>query len=558
MDDGTTPPDGANNERSLIEERRRERRARRKMRQAIADAALTAAADSARAEGFTLQKGAEGGGDRRRKDPSFDHPDETPDERPARTVNPTGGDDGDGRQHPAAIAGHDGGPGAAPSDGGNNGANDSGGDKAPRMTELARIQPTSLQVPPQGGLATPIQPDDGFAAAQAAREARMRDIRKELRRRRRLRTLWLLARFMIFVLIPTAFVGWYYFEKATDMYVSTSSLVFKGGAVGGSDSGGGGLFGGAAGPVSNPAIDLQEFILSRDMLERLDQDHGYIAHFQSENIDEFHRLDPDATFDDAYSYYKGSLLQSGKIEVSYDLTEGIVRMDVVGATAKAAQRFSEAIIAYGEARVNKLNDRSRNDGVRVAEGNVEEAKQALIGAQEYVNEVQEEMKIFSTTAEAGALQNRILQIEQLLADVQSRIRKLQTVARDPNDSRYAPLRLEEAELTSQLGELRQRLTGGATNSGPSLSELNSRMNLANIEMAAANLRYTSAITSLETAIQTAGSQSLYLETVVAPNFPEKASRPDRVTNTALVFLILFATYIIGLLTISVIREQAAI
>lgn len=553
MDDGAPPSAGAGDERSQIEARRRERRARRKMRQAIADAALTAAADSAREEGYSLSEGGADDKNRRTqqgKDPSFDNPDDTPDEPYARTVN-AHESDADTERPQAA-------PGDRNDDAGGDG-DDNAPREAPRMTELARIKPTSLQAPsPQGALATPIQQDDGYAAAQAAREARMRDIRKELRRRRRLRTLWLLTRFMIFVLIPTAAVGWYYYEKATDMYVSTSSLVFKGGAVGGGDSGGGGLFGGATGPVSNPAVDLQEFILSRDMLERLDAEHGYISHFQSESIDEFHRLEADATFDEAYAYYKGGLLLSGKIEVSYDLTEGIVRMEVVGASAEAAKRFSQAIITYGEERVNKLNDRSRNDGVRVAEANVEEAKQALIAAQENVNEVQEKMKIFSTTAEAGALQNRILQTELLLADVQSRIRKLETIAKDPNDSRYAPLRLEEAELKSQLRELRERLTGGGSEQGPSLSELNSRMNLANIELAAANLRYTSAITSLEGAIQTAGAQSLYLETVVAPNFPEKASRPDRVTNTALVFLILFATYIIGLLTISVIREQAAI
>ncbi|MGB0852008.1 MAG: hypothetical protein ACPGVA_06750 [Pikeienuella sp.] len=533
MDDANQPPAAPDDERAQIEARRRERRARRKMRQAIADAALTAAADSARAEGFTI-KDANGPDD---KDPSFDRAEEQP--TPSRKSTPAAAPTGAHRDT------------AEDNDGG-------GQREAPKMTELARIKPTSIQAPSaQGDLSTAIQQDDGYAAAQAAREARMSVIRQELRRRRRLRTFWLLFRFALFVLAPTVVVGWLYYEKATDMYVSVSSLVFKGGAATGGDAGGG-LFGGGATPISNPAIDLQEFILSRDMLRRLDQDHDYIKHFQSEEIDEFHRLAADATFDDAYSYYKGSLLLSGKIAVSYDITEGIVRMEVVGPTAEAAKRFSDAIITYGEERVNDLNDRSRNDGVRLAEANVEKAKAGLIEAQNNVNQVQEKMKIFSTESEAGALQARILTLETSLADVQSQIRKLQTVAKDPNDSRYAPLRLEEAELRSQLDDLRQRLTGGGKTDGPSLSELNSRMNLANIELAAANLRYNSAITSLDQAIQSASAQSLYLETVVAPNLPADPSRPDRVTNTALVFLILFATYILGLLTISVIREQAAI
>lgn len=545
MDDGTGTPANPNAEKEQIEARRRERRARRKMRQAMADAALTAAADSAREEGFTLQDG---------KSPSFDQPQQGNQPQPgddAIDATPT-----DAR---AAAGRRD----AEPPKG--NGPNDNGGQRraAPKMTELARIKPTSIQAPAApgraGAIGQPLQQDDGYAAAQAARESRMRDIRKELRRRRRLRTFWILLRFMIFVILPTAAVGWYYYEKATDMYVSVSALVFKGGAAAGGDTGGGGgLFGGASGPVSNPAVDLQEFILSRDMLERLAAEHDYIEHFQSEDIDEFHRLAADASFDDAYSYYKGGLLLSGKIEVSYDLTEGIIRMEVVGATSEAAKRFSEAIIQYGEQRVNDLNDRSRNDGVRLAEKGLEDSKQGLIDAQLNVNKVQEEMEIFSTEAEAGALQSRILQTEQLIDEVRSQIRKLQTIAKDPNDSRYVPLRLELQELQIELDELRGRLTGNGNSGGPSLSELNSRMALANIELLAANQRYTAAITSMEVALQSASAQSLYLETVVAPNLSEDASRPDRVTNTALVFLILFAAYIIGLLTISVIREQAAI
>lgn len=536
MDDGNPPPNDTDAEKAQIEARRRERRARRKMRQAMADAALTAAAESARAEGFTLQGG---------KDPSFDRPEADDQAANARSID---ADTQAGRA------------------GGNQGQDNGGNDdsqqprEAPRMTELARIKPTSIQAPSaSASLAEAIPQDNGFAAAQAARDSRMRDIRKELRRRRRLRTMWILLRFLIFVILPTAAVGWYYFEKATDMYVSVSALVFKGGAATGGESGsGGGLFGGAAGPVSNPAVDLQEFILSRDMLKRLDEEHDYIAHFQSEDIDEFHRLAADASFDDAYSYYKGGLLLSGKIEVSYDLTEGIIRMEVVGASSEAAQRFSEAIIAYGEQRVNDLNDRSRNDGVRLAEKSLGEAKQGLVDAQLNVNTVQEEMEIFSTQAEADALQGRILQTEQLIDEVRSQIRKLETVAKDPNDSRYIPLRLELRELQTELDELRSRLTGSGNANRPSLSELNSRMALANIELLAANQRYSAAITSMEMAIQSASAQSLYLETVVAPNLAEDSSRPDRVTSTALVFLILFAAYIIGLLTISVIREQAAI
>ena len=78
------------------------------------------------------------------------------------------------------------------------------------------------------------------------------------------------------------------------------------------------------------------------------------------------------------------------------------------------------------------------------------------------------------------------------------------------------------------------------------------------ERAAKLMMYNSALTNHQAAIQYASEQSLFLEVVTQPTSPTKATRPKRLQNTGLVFLVLFATYIIGLLTVSLIREQAAI
>ena len=82
-----------------------------------------------------------------------------------------------------------------------------------------------------------------------------------------------------------------------------------------------------------------------------------------------------------------------------------------------------------------------------------------------------------------------------------------------------------------------------------MARLGADLELAQVDRATANLMYTSALNSLETAIATAESQSTYLETVVQPSKPTKSDKPARQQNTGLVFLISFALYILGLLTI---------
>lgn len=550
MDDMTDPALKAEEELKAHRARRKERQVRRKMREEMTAVALAAAAGHARKEAGGVDGAVADAYDDIRPD----------DRRSGRAGDRFDGDVGDRPDNGASTATGDYAAAAAPT---KKGADDggmkkrAGDDQPPSVQALARIEPTEVARAPKPGALADTVPSDAFEIARAQREARMKQIRNELRRRRRLRSLGILARFLIFVIGPTAFVGWYYYENATDMYVSQSALIFKSGAS--SIPGAGGLFGsiGGFGNITE-SVSVQEYIQSRDILERLEAEHGMITHFKSEDIDAFHRLKADATFDDAHKYYSGDLLRSAKVAVSYDTAEGIMRLEVTGATPEAAQQFSRAIIGYSEELVNSLNERSRNDGVRSAEENVAEARQALLDAQRSVSEVQEKLNIFSIETEAGALQSRILAAETTLAEIDAQIARLETIARDPNDSRFVPLRLDRQLKLDELTDLRVRLTGGDQAKGPSMARLGADLELARTDQLTANLMYTSALNSLETAIATAESQSTYLETVVQPSKPTKADKPARLQNTGLVFLISFALYILGLLTISLIREQAAI
>lgn len=553
MDDMTDPELKAEEERKAHRARRQERQSRRKMREEMAAIALAAAADHAREE--------EGGVDNivaeaKENPPPPGNP--PPDGASDRADDAAKNRDTDGAiDYSAAAAPTN--PNAPAKRKERKPPENRPQDNKPNSVQaLARIDPSPIARAPAPGALAEALPDDAFEIARAQREARMKQIRGELRRRRRLRSLSILVRFLIFVIGPTAFVGWYYYEKATDMYVSESALLFKSGSSGG---GGTGLLGALGGGFSTiqDSVALQEYMMSRDILERLAAEHDYITHFQSEEIDSWHRLSADANFDEAHKYFKGGLLRSGKLAVSFDAAEGIIRLEVTGATPEASKRFSSAIISYGEELVNSLNERSRNDGVVFAEKKVAEAKQELRFAQKRVAEVQEQLNIFSVEAEAGGLQTRILALEAEIDAINGEIEKLKTIAKDPNDSRYVPLRLDLNLKNQQVAALRSRLTGsGDAAGGPSMAQLSSELDLARVELTTANLLYTSALNSLETAIASATSQSLYLETVVQPSEPQRSDKPARLQNTGLVFLISFAIYILGLLTISLIREQAAI
>ncbi|MDG1971476.1 MAG: hypothetical protein P8I56_10965, partial [Paracoccaceae bacterium] len=204
MDDITDPELKAKEERKAHRARRQERQARRKMREKMTSVAVAAAADHARQEEGAIDTAV------------------------AETYeNATPGRRGDDRVEKAAEADYT--AAAAPSK--KDPPAQAKRDEPQSVQALARIDSSSIARAPKPGALADTVPVDAFEIARAQREARMKEIRNELRRRRRLRSLSILVRFLIFVIGPTAFVGWYYYEKATDMYVSESALIFKSGSA---------------------------------------------------------------------------------------------------------------------------------------------------------------------------------------------------------------------------------------------------------------------------------------------------------------------------------------
>ncbi|MBP06912.1 MAG: capsule biosynthesis protein, partial [Marinovum sp.] len=61
---------------------------------------------------------------------------------------------------------------------------------------------------------------------------------------------------------------------------------------------------------------MQNYLLSKEAMLRLDNDVGFKAHFAQSWIDPLLRLDEDASNEKAYKLYKRNL------EIGYDPTEG--------------------------------------------------------------------------------------------------------------------------------------------------------------------------------------------------------------------------------------------
>ncbi|MGC8201767.1 capsule biosynthesis protein [Aliiroseovarius sp. PTFE2010] len=426
-----------------------------------------------------------------------------------------------------------------------------GVDPFSRATMLELVQPAGGAPSGQAGLpqtvskpklpATPVNYDP------ATREAEIGRIQRDIVKRRRRKMGFLGARLGVFVLLPTLFAGYYFYFVATPMYATQSEFVIQQ-AEPASAGGMGGLFSGTGFATSQDSIAVQSYLESRDAMLRLNEDHGFKAHFSAKSIDPIQRLTEDASNEAAYKLFQDN------VTIGYDPTEGIIKMEVVAADPEISAQFNRALITYAEERVDKLTQRLREDQMQGARESFDEAEAKMIAAQERVLELQEQLGVLDPVSESTALMAQIGNFETQLQEKKLQLDQLLDNAR-PNQARVDGVRGDIGRLENVIESLRSQLTQGGT--GNSLARTTSQLRVAEVDLQTRQMMMQQALQQLESARSEANRQVRYLSEGVSPVAPDEPTYPRKFENTVLTFLIFSGIYLMVSLTASVLREQVS-
>lgn len=383
------------------------------------------------------------------------------------------------------------------------------------------------------------------------RGAEIARIQQDIARRRRRRLALLGARLAVFVMLPTFLAAWYFYMIATPLYATNTEFVIQqadsqsapgpGGALGG-------LFSGTGLATSQDSVTVQSYLQSREAMRRLNADHGFKAHFQAESMDPLRRLAQDTTDEAAYRLYRRM------VQISYDPTEGIIKMEVIAADPETSERFSRALIQYAEDQVDQLTQRLRENQMSDAMDSFERAELRMVEAQMAVLELQESFQVLSSEVEVTLLTQQITTLEAQLNQERLSLQDLMANAR-PNAARVQQLERRIGALEAQIQALRSSLTQGGASGGASLARVQRELVMAEADVATRQLMLANSLQQLEAARIEANRQVRYLSMGVSPVAPDEASYPRRFENTALAFLIFAGAYLMISMTVSILREQ---
>ena len=354
--------------------------------------------------------------------------------------------------------------------------------------------------------------------------------------------------FWAIVGLPTLVAGVYYFAIASDLYLSEAKFIVRSPKQVQTSSIGALLQSTGLGRAVDDTAVVEDFIMSRDAVRKLEQHNdlrAVLGRAEGDFVTRFPGILRRTDFEALFRRY--DLF----VSVETDNTSGVTALRVKAYRPEDAQAIARALLSYSEQLVNELNERARNDAMDSSRREVdrEEAEISRIQSQLTAYRVQQKM-LDPKTASTGVLEV-IGQMNAAQATARTQLGEL--LKNSPNSPQIPLVRTRIASLDQLIAEERAKLSGDTNSVVTTLTEYE-RLTL---DRELAEKALASAFTSLEAARLEAQRQQLYIETIAQPNLADYPLYPKRVVSFSMVLVSCLLAYGIAWLLVISARDHAA-
>jgi capsular polysaccharide transport system permease protein len=349
--------------------------------------------------------------------------------------------------------------------------------------------------------------------------------------------------FVLMVIAPTILGIIYYGLIASDIYLSESRFVIRS-AQQSPQTGLSLLFQNRS---ADDANSVHDYILSRDAMRELDQQHPLRSAFARRGADvfvSFPGLNWDRSFERLYRYY-------GKhVSVDIDPISAISVLTVQAFTAQDAYDINSELLEMSERLVNRLNERSRQDLIRFADEEVklasDKAKEASLALLDY----RSKKSVFQPDQQATLQLASVSKLQDDLVSTEAQLAQLQKIS--PNNPQISVMNSRTEALRTAIASEASKVTSA----NGSLSARAPDFERLTLESTFADKQLGVALAELEAARTEARQKQIYLERVVQPGLPDKSMQPRRIRSSLTVFLLSIILWAMTRLLIASVREHA--
>lgn len=354
------------------------------------------------------------------------------------------------------------------------------------------------------------------------------------------------ARFAV-IFLPTIASTIYYFAIASDQYESEAKFLVRSAARSETSTGLAFLVQLGLARSQDDSFVVQDFITSRDAIERLrhrmplesmyhDRDADFLAKYPSvlygPHSEEFHR------------YFQRM------VSVAHSDKTGIATLRVKAFRPNDAHSIAKELLSQSEELVNKMNQRLLTDAVSLSSDQLISAQERLVAAQAALTDYRNRELLIDPTYNAVALADLISRLSVELANTRAQVSEMQQgTAGSPQ---LVGLQRKASAIEMEIAAERGKIAGDK-----GLAARIAAYEKLALEREFAGRLLTAAEAESARSRSEAARQLLYLERVVEPNLPDYALYPKRFEIVLMIFAFNALLMLIFWLVYSGVREHAA-
>jgi len=348
---------------------------------------------------------------------------------------------------------------------------------------------------------------------------------------------------VLFLLFAT-----YWLFLASDRYVSTAHIVVQRTDL----SGGGGvdfasLLSGSGGGINRQdQLMLRDYLLSVDLLQKIDADLHLRSHFSNWNRDPISKLwYENAPIEWFHDYYLS------RVSIEIDDFTGLLVINAQAFSPDMAYNIGQVLVREGDIFMNKTANGLALIQVEFLEKQVAQMHAKFLVARQALLSYQNQKGLLAPMAAAESIVAIVAKLQANLSELQTQRSALQAYL-VPTHPSVVQLNQQIEAVEKQIGQEKRNL---ASPSGQPLNKTVEEYQRLEQEAGFAEAIYKTALSGLESGRIEATRTIKKIIVTQAPNLPEYPREPRRIHNTLVAFISLLILLGILQLLLAVVQDH---
>lgn len=301
------------------------------------------------------------------------------------------------------------------------------------------------------------------------------------------------------------------------------------------------------GANSSDMLLLRDYLLSVDMLKKVEGALQIRDHYSSSSIDVISRLwDRDYPLELLHDYYLKHIV------VELDEYAQILRIQVKAYSPEMAHNIARYLMDEGEKYMNLMGQRLAQEQVAFLEKQVLQLSMGLDSNRKALLDYQNKNGLTSPTGTVESINAVVANLESQLANLRAKRSAMQTY----QSARSSDLIRTDSEISALLEQIDKQRSRMAQESGQALNAVSSEYQTLELKMQFAQESYSTALSALENTRIEAARKLKQLSVLQSATLPEYAVEPERLYNsTVFIIIALFLGLIVQMLVLIIMDHR---